>query len=196
MIWPETFESERVPTQCNSSVGCRTHAWGIAQANVFANGGQIEVQLPVEISGIALKSQSASAGAGGQRFDVGVITSEHQSTVESVQSTGQRRVRERPVGKLQPALRQGIVNSSADRHIQGSESGGGNVRVETRKQLEIEVAVGGQIEAATTRELQRTMGTEVSSLPEHVQSFNLDELICQDQANRILILQLHIFQVE
>ena len=40
------------------------------------------------------------------------------------------------------------------------------------------------------------MSTEVSSLPEHVQSFNLDELICQDQADRILILQFHIFQVE
>ena len=53
-------------------VGCGTHARGIAQANVFTNGGQIEIQLPVEVSGIALKSQSAPTGAGGQRFDVGV----------------------------------------------------------------------------------------------------------------------------
>src|ERR1700684_325101 len=98
-------------------IGRGTHARGVAQANVFANGGQIEIQLPVEVSRIALKSQSSSAGAGGQRFDVRMITSELQRTIESAQATGQRRIRERSIGKLQTALRQRIVKSSSDRHI-------------------------------------------------------------------------------
>src|ERR1700734_187023 len=103
-----------------------------------------------------------------------MITSELQRTIESAQATGQRRVRERSVGKLQTALRQRIVKSSADRHIDGSESGCSNVGVETRNQLEIDTPVGGEIQAASTRELHRAMSSQISSLAEHVQLFNVN----------------------
>ena len=59
-------------------VGGGAHAGRITQANIFAGGGEIEVELLIDISGVAFEVERASAGAGGESLDVNVIASEQK----------------------------------------------------------------------------------------------------------------------
>jgi hypothetical protein len=64
------------PEPMQFGVGSRAHAGWITQANALAGGREIEVELLVEVSGIAFEVEGASAGAGGERLDMKAITGE------------------------------------------------------------------------------------------------------------------------
>ena len=57
-------------------VGRGADAGWITQANILAGGGEIEVELLVEVSGVAFEVERAASGAGRKRLDVDVIASE------------------------------------------------------------------------------------------------------------------------
>ena len=116
--------------------------------------------------------------------------------MSSLKPLGSRGIRKRTVGHLKTALRQRLGKSATDRQVHRDEAGGREVRIEAGKQLEIEAAIGGEIEGASAGELHRTVSGEISSLPQQWSCWMLIDSIGEDEANGILIMELHIFHVE
>ena len=129
-------------------IGGGTDSGRITQANVLASGCEIEIQLLMQITGISLKSESATSGAGGERFDVETITSKEKRATDPAQATRKGRVGERAIDELKSALRERIGEGSTDGHVHRNQARGRKVGVKAGKQLEVEMPVGCEIECA------------------------------------------------
>ena len=146
-------------------ISCGTDSGRIAKANVLAGGDEVEIQLLMEITGIPLKTESTTTGAGGEGFDVEVIASKEERATDFAQATRQRCIRERAILKLKMALGKRISEGPADGHVHGDQARGGEVRIETGKQLEVDVTIRSESERASAGELYGAVGGEVGSLP-------------------------------
>ena len=177
---PETVEAERVPTQCNSRVGGGTDAGRITQANVLARGREIEIELLVEVSGVAFEVERAASGARGESLDVNAIASEKKRAVEFAQAAGQSGIGERSRWPLAdcPEARGSARVPPTVRFIV-TQTGRREVGIEAGEQFEIEAAIGGEIESARAGELHGAVRGEVSSLPQQMELLNVDRLIAR-----------------
>src|SRR5579863_1215666 len=99
------------------SIGGRTDARRVTQANILARRSQIEVELFIEVGCVALQVELAPAGAGAKGFDVHVVAGELKRAIELVQSAGQSCISNRSIVHLKRSLRQRICKSAADGYI-------------------------------------------------------------------------------
>ena len=177
-------------------IGGGTDAGRIAQAHIFASGGEIEVKLLVEVGGVAFEVECAASGMGGKRIYEGTVASEHKRAVEFAQAAGQPGIGKRTTGDLKAAMRKGIGESTADLQVQSGETGGGNVGIEAGEQFEVKLPIGREIEFAVPRELHGAMRREVSSFPDKVELLDVDRLIGEREENGILVMDLSIRDIE
>ena len=182
------------PAQFGIGSGADTRR--VAEANVFAGGSEIEVELLIVESGIAFQIKGAPAGAGLEILDVDAVAGEYKRSVELAQAAGQPRIGDGTVGQLQPALGKRLGERAAHGHVHVHKARRVEIGIDRGKQFEIEVAIGGEIEFASARGVHGAVCGEIRSLAYHVQLLNLDSVTGQSESNWILVTQLDVFDVE
>ena len=177
-------------------VGRGTDAGRIAQANILAGRGEIEIQLLVEIRGIALEVENTASGAGAQRFDMNVIARKQERTGKAGQAAGQSRIRDGAVRDLKMALGQRLGQRAADRHAHGHQTRRGEVGIEHGEQFHIEASIGCEIEATRAGELYDAMHGQIRSLTYQMKLLDVNRLVCYRKVNWILVVNVGFFNIE
>ena len=69
-------------------IGGRTDAGWITQADILARGGEIEVELLIEVVGVTFEVERAASGAGSQRLYERAIASKRSEPLSSLRPLG------------------------------------------------------------------------------------------------------------
>ena len=86
------------PDPMQFRIGRGTDARRITQANILAGGGEIEIELLVEVGGVAPEVKRAASGMGGKGLDVDIVASEQKRAVELGETAGQSGIGKRTAG--------------------------------------------------------------------------------------------------
>ena len=129
----------------------RTDARRIAQPHVFPDRGEIEIELPVVVGGVAFQVQRSAAGARGQLLDVDAVARKRQRAIHLAQAAGQSRIVRGPILDLDACLA-GSGSFSVPPNVMWTIVSPEAVRfgVNAAEQLEISLPVGRQVQFLRT----------------------------------------------
>ena len=173
-----------------------THARRIAQPHVFSDRCQIEIELPVVVSDIALQVEVPASAARRKLLDMNSVLRERERAIHFAQPAGQARVTGRSIPNLNVPLRQWIAERAAYAHANRHQARGRKIRIDAANQLQIGLPVGGQIQFLRSGKVNPTVPSHVGSFTDHVRGFQFELLLRIREAHRTLVMQFYVLHID
>ena len=167
-----------LPLQMERGVGKRADALGVTNVHLFARHRQVGIDAML-ISKRTAHGQQAAAAHRGQVFHFQPVLVELESAVQLAQAVGQIFERERAVLEIDAPLQLGVQQGPVRLHLEGRQSAGGQIGVESFCQLQVDGAVGGKIELLGALKRQIALHMQIGIFAGDVQRIEMDALVGQ-----------------
>ena len=136
-------------------------------------------------------SQQAAATHRGQILHFQPVLVELESAVQFAQAIGQIFERERAVLEIDASLEIGVEQRPVSLHLEGRQSAGGQIGVESFCQLEVDGAAGGKIELPGALERKIALHMQIGIFASHVQGIEMNAAAGQGGMQSAVALELN-----